>query len=117
MVSERNGTWGEAIEVPGSGALNAGGDASVGSVSCALAGNCAAGGSYADGSRRGQAFVVSERNGTWGKAIEVPGSGILNKGGSGEVRSVSCRSAGNCSAGGTYTDRSGRLQAFVVSNS
>jgi len=117
VVSERNGTWGKAIEVPGSGALNAGGDASVGSVSCALAGNCAAGGFYADGSRRGQAFVVSERNGTWGKAIKVPGSGTLNKGGDASVISVSCRSAGNCAAGGTYRDRSGRLQAFVVSNS
>ena len=115
VVSERNGTWGKAIEVPGSGALNAGGDASVGSVSCALAGNCAAGGFYADGSRRGQAFVVSERNGTWGKAIEVPGSGTLNRGGDANVISVSCRSAGHCAAGGTYRDRFGRLQAFVVS--
>jgi hypothetical protein len=51
---------GNAIEVPGLGALNAGGDAIVNSVSCAAAGNCAAGGSYKDGSGHIQAFVVSQ---------------------------------------------------------
>ncbi len=65
--------------------------------------------------------MVSERNGTWGRAIEVPGTGTLNVGrfafgGSiAGVESVSCRSAGNCGAGGLYTDGSGRIQAFVVS--
>jgi hypothetical protein len=71
-----------------------------------------------DGSGHGQAFVVSERNGTWGKAIEVPGSGALNPGGDGSVNSVSCGSAGNCAAGGEYADRPGippHFQAFVVS--
>ncbi len=115
VVSERNGTWGTAIEVPGSGTLNKGGSAVVGSVSCASPGNCAAGGDYTDGSRHGQVFVVGQTNGTWGKAIEVPGSGTLNKGGSADTFSVSCASAGNCAAGGSYTDGSGRAQAFVVS--
>jgi hypothetical protein len=59
--------------------------------------------------------VVSETNRTWGKAIEVPGSGTLNAGGNASVASVSCASAGNCAAGGTYRDSSGHLQAFVVS--
>jgi len=58
--------------------------------------------------------VVSERNGTWGTAIEVPGSGALNAGGFAGVNSVSCRSAGKCAAGGTYTDGSGHIQAFVA---
>jgi hypothetical protein len=31
------------------------------------------------------------------------------------VKSVSCAPAGNCAAGGFYTDRSGHSQAFVVS--
>jgi hypothetical protein len=115
VVSGRNGTWGTAIEVPGSGTLNAGGAASVTSVSCRSAGNCAAGGIYRDGSFHLQAFVVSGRNGTWGTAIEVPGSGTLNAGGKAEVTSVSCASAGNCAAGGFYVDGSGNFQAFVVS--
>jgi hypothetical protein len=115
VVSERNGTWGKAIEVPGSGSLNAHGDAAVASVSCASAGDCAAGGTYADGHSHLQAFVVSERNGTWGKAIEAPGSAILNRGGNARVTSVSCTSAGTCGAGGSYADGRHHLQAFVVS--
>jgi hypothetical protein len=108
------------LACPGSGALNASGSASVGSVSCASAGNCAAGGFYQDGSGHFQGFVVSERNGIWGKAIEVPGLGTLNKGGDAGVNSVSCRLAGNCAAGGNYADRPGippHFQAFVVSES
>jgi hypothetical protein len=115
VVSERNGTWGKAIEVRGLGSLNKGGRAQLTSVSCGSAGNCAAGGEYTDGSGHLQGFVVSERNGSWGKAIEVPGLGTLNKDGLAGVNSVSCRSAGNCAAGGEYTDGSGRFQAFVVS--
>ena len=40
------GSWGRAIGVPGLAALNTGGLAGVASVSCASAGNCAAGGDY-----------------------------------------------------------------------
>jgi hypothetical protein len=114
VVSERNGTWRKAIEVPGLGALNKSGAAQVSSVSCGSAGNCAAAGSYLDGSGREQAFLVGERNGAWGKAIEVPGLGVLNAGGSAQANSVSCASAGNCAAGGSYTDGSFQQQAFVV---
>ena len=85
MAVERNGRWGTAIEVPGLGALNTGGYAEVNSVSCASAGNCAAGGDYTDRHGDQQGFVAVERNGVWGKAIEVPGLGALNKGGDAEV--------------------------------
>jgi hypothetical protein len=115
VVSERDGSWGTAIEVPGSAALNAGGLALLNSVSCGAMGNCAAGGSYWDSSGHSQAFVVNERNGSWGTAIEVPGSAALNAGGNAGVASVSCTSAGNCAAGGSYTDGSRHVQAFVVS--
>jgi hypothetical protein len=115
VVSQENGTWGKAIEVPGSGALNAGGNAGVLSVSCESAGNCAAGGEYLDSSSHQQAFVVSENNGWWGKAIEVPGSGALNAGGSAQIVSVSCTSAGYCAAGGEYSVASENEVPFVVS--
>jgi hypothetical protein len=112
-VSEVRGSWGRALEVPGTAALNTGGDAEINSVSCASAGNCGAGGFYTDRSGRAQAFVVSQVKGAWGKAIEVPGSAALNTG-TARVTSVSCASAGNCSAVGFYTARSGN-QGFVVS--
>ena len=44
VAVERNGAGAQAIGVPGLGALNTGGFAEVISVSCASAGNCAAGG-------------------------------------------------------------------------
>ncbi len=78
VVSERDGRWGKAIEVPGLGVLNAGGNAQLSSVSCGPAGSCAAGGYYQDSSGHRQAFVVSEQNGAWGTANQVPGLGKLN---------------------------------------
>jgi hypothetical protein len=117
VVRQVNGTWRTAIEVPGTAALNQTGNAEVNSVSCASAGNCSAGGTYTDSSRNMQAFVVSEVNGTWHTALEVPGTATLNQGGNAFVQSVSCASAGNCSAGGGYTDSSGHRQAFVVKES
>jgi hypothetical protein len=55
--------------------------------------------------------------GTWHTAQKVPGAATLNTGGNAFVQSVSCASAGNCSAGGGYTDSSGHRQAFVVTES
>jgi hypothetical protein len=114
VASEQNGRWHRAIQVPGLAALNVGGSGGVESVSCASAGNCAAGGFYTDGSVHDQAWVASERNGRWRRAIEVPGSGALNAGAGGGVRSVSCGSAGNCAAAGSYLDVFHHFQAFVA---
>jgi len=117
VANETGGTWGKAEEVPGTAALNAGGYATVNSVSCASAGNCSAGGSYTTAAPVTQAFVVSETKGTWGQARLVPGSAALNKRGLAQVNSVSCASVGNCSAGGFYLDTSFDTQAFAVSES
>jgi hypothetical protein len=102
VASEKNGRWGKAIEVPGMAALSAALPyAAVDSVSCASAGSCAAGGTYNDGNHQ-QGFVASEHNGRWGKAINIPGLQALNTFGDTSVGSVSCTTAGNCTAGGTY---------------
>jgi hypothetical protein len=108
-VNKVNGTWHKAIAIPGIVALNPGGFAVVASVSCASAGNCSAGGTYTDGSKHVQAFIVNEVNGTWHQAIKVPGTTALEQGGGAGLNSVSCASAGNCSAGGYYNSG-----AFVV---
>jgi hypothetical protein len=120
-------SWGSAIEVPGTAALNVGGFAGVSAISCSSAGNCTAGGSYADGETDplfgdpgDQAFVVSEQGGVWGTAIEVPGLAALNTGAAADVNTVSCASAGNCAVSGHYwaTCDHGQaicLQGFVVS--
>jgi cytochrome c551/c552 len=114
VVTETNGSWGDAVEVPGTATLNSGGYADVTSVSCGAVGACAAVGRYRDGSGHDQAFVAGETNGSWGDAIEVPGTAALNSTGDAVVNSVSCRAAGACTAGGFYFDASGHAQAFVV---
>jgi hypothetical protein len=114
VVSEVHSRWGTAIEVPGTAALNQGGGAAVDSVSCGRPGDCSAGGDYTDSSGHGQAFVISEVHGTWGMAIEVPGTAALNQGGGAGISSVSCGGPGDCSAGGIYIDSSGQGRAFVV---
>ena len=114
VVSQHNGSWGRARRVPGLAVLNTRGDAVLHEVSCGAAGSCSAGGFYTDGSGHGQAFVVSQHNGTWNHAEEVPGTAALNAGGDAVTSSVSCASAGSCSAVGSYKDRSGHHQAFIA---
>jgi hypothetical protein len=116
VADEVDGTWGDAIGVPGLTALGTGGLGEVLSVSCMSAGNCTAGGYYRVSSDNLQAFVVGEAGGTWGNAIEVPGSGTFNTGGLADVTSVSCMSAGNCAAGGLvsiYSSSGDTSQPFV----
>jgi hypothetical protein len=115
VADEKHGVWARARRVPGLEALNAGGDADVQAVSCGSPGNCSAVGTYLDRRDRRQAFVVSERNGVWGKAMEIPGLAALNTGAHVDpIVSVSCASSGYCAAGGAYAVRSVREVAFVV---
>src|SRR5262249_58162689 len=60
-----------------------------------------------------RAVVGRQVNGIGRKAVKVPGTAALNKGDA-QVNSVSCGSAGNCSAGGWYTDSRGYEQLMVV---
>ncbi len=114
-AAQAAGSPGRAIEVPGLATLDQGGHAEVLQVSCGSAGNCAAGGFYHDRHGHGQGFVASERNGTWRRAITVPGLGALRKGTAARVLSVSCSPRGGCAAGGFYGDGHGHQQGFVTS--
>jgi len=105
-VSYINGRWHNAVEIQ---AATTGGL----SISCPSAGNCAVGGSYVDSSRHAEAFVVREVQGTWRKAVEVPGTASLNKGGYAQVNSVSCTFPGNCAVVGFYLDGARVDRAFV----
>lgn len=93
-VSQRHGRWGKPEKIPG---LTD--DTLIESLSCAAPGDCAVGGSARIGSVDG-GFVAVQHNGIWGKAEPVPGLAALNTGRFSYVMSVSCRAAGNCSAGG-----------------
>lgn len=126
VVSQVHGTWGSALRVPGTRRLNSGDQAEVSSVSCASAGNCAAGGGYGVGTFGNkvyddEVFVVSEVNGTWHQALKVPGSGRFNTGHGDAISSVSCGAPGQCSAGGgywgskSYAASEHAAEAFLVS--
>jgi Bacterial Ig-like domain (group 3) len=103
VTDERRGVWGPAQELPGSAALNVGGNLVPNAISCASPGNCAVGGNYTDGSGNIQAWVADEANGVWQDAEELPGTKALNTGGNAMVNSISCAAPGYCAAGGTYT--------------
>jgi hypothetical protein len=114
IATQVNGTWHPAIEVPGTAALNTGGNAGFGSVSCPTAGNCSAGGTYTDSAGHTQVFVVSQVHGTWRTAKEVPGTAALNAGGNAKINTISCAPTGTCTAGGGYADSASHQQAFLV---
>lgn len=61
VASEDNGVWGKLIRLPSLPALNKGGAAEVGSISCPAPGTCAAGGAYTDRSGHHQGFVTQGR--------------------------------------------------------
>jgi hypothetical protein len=117
VVTETGGTWGTAQEVPGSAALNAGGFAEISSVSCSAPGACSAGGEYTNGTPATEVFVVSQTGGTWGTARKVRRIATLNTSGLASITSVSCPSAGNCVAVGSYEDANFDSQAFYVGES
>jgi hypothetical protein len=73
------------------------------SVSCASAGNCTAVGGYVDTANHGQGLSVTETSGVWGTGVKVPLPGDAAASPKGDLGQVSCSSAGNCTAVGTYT--------------
>ena len=57
--------------------------------------------------------MASETKGVWGQATQLPGLKTLAFGSS-SVHMISCPSLGHCSAAGSYEDKNGFGQAFVV---
>jgi hypothetical protein len=98
VVSESGGRWATAVAVPGLAARDAGGAADTTSVSCASAGNCAAGGSFQGRLSALEPFVVSETKGTWRKAVVLRVPAAAENQGVDGITAVSCSSPGNCVA-------------------
>ena len=104
----------QAQLVPGIQQLNAGHAAEVDSVSCWSFGNCLAGGFYTGADHHAHPFIAPDINSTWGQGTEVPGlTNAAPVATAASVLSVSCPAAGDCSAGGFYTDDNQHEQAFV----
>ena len=89
-------------------------------VACASAGNCTAVGDFvrSDDPYIQEAFTVTSIDGEWDEAelVEFP-DGVQSDNPNSALLSVSCVSAGNCTAGGSYTGTDGSsLLAFTVSS-
>jgi hypothetical protein len=96
VLTETAGVWSAGVDAaPTSSA------AWLDSVSCASAGNCTAVGAADDSSGVEQGLLVTETAGSWGPAVEAALPADSANGG-GELDSVSCASAGNCTAVGSY---------------
>jgi hypothetical protein len=111
------GTWGQALPVPGVSALAPGGnplqdDGRATAISCTSPGECTAVGSYSDGAT--WPLVVSQSGGAWGQAEAVPGIAALSSGLGGGLTEISCASAGNCSAAGSYHGSGNISFAFLA---
>lgn len=95
VVTEERGRWGSPRPVPGLAGLDAGRDAGIMALSCAPAGTCGAGGSYAASRSFDRAFVVTSAGGSWSRArpaLAAPGDSA--------VTLMSCVSPLSCTAAG-----------------
>jgi hypothetical protein len=100
LLSENSGTLiASKPSLPADAATTPG--ANVASVSCVSAGTCSAVGIYNDGSHY-HGLLLSESSGVWGDGVKaiLPARGLNVV-----LPAVSCASAGNCVAVGTYFDR------------
>src|SRR2546426_1060419 len=114
LLAERGGTGAGGVKATlpaGAG----GGPVAFRSVSCPSAGNCGAVGVYRDGAGHFQGVLLTESAGTWVAGVEatLPAGAATDP--SVSLPSVSCASAGNCSAAGSYIDSAGNRQGVLFS--
>ena len=117
LINETGGTWSTGVKATAPANAESQQPAvDVGPVSCPSAGDCSAVGDYGDSSGYEQALLLSESGGAWAAGIEAtppandlpyPGPGVV-------LASLSCASAGDCSAVGSYPDRSVNGQGLLL---
>ena len=118
LVGETAGTWSGATvapALPANAAANPEDGMSMGDVSCTSAGNCTAVGDYTDSSGDTEGFRWTETDGAWGTGVETTPPANAESNPQVELASLSCPSAGNCTAVGDYTDSSGDRDGLMLS--
>ncbi len=108
-VTQTSGSWGAGVEVA---PPTAGSEVLITSVSCPTVGGCSAVGRYQEAPLQVVPLLLAQTSGTWAAPVKgtIPDA-QLNP--SVAMSSVSCASAGNCSAVGTYLHRSNAPQGVV----
>jgi hypothetical protein len=87
------------------------------SVSCASVGNCTAVGyfgNYVGSSLNAQGLLVTETSGVWAPGVRAVLPADADSNPDVDLISVSCSSAGDCAAAGTYGDSSGNFQTVLL---
>ncbi len=114
VVNDVRGHWSSGIEVRLPAGTNYNPFATLSQISCASAGNCSAAGSFIDANNVTHALVVDEVAGTWrpGLALATPDNASSYAGA--QLSEVSCSTASNCSAFGTYNTSSGDVETLVA---
>ena len=115
LLTETAGSWAIGTEAVLPANAGASPQAEPAAVSCATAGNCSAVGKYVDSSGNVEGLLLNETAGHWGTGAEAilpanagtPNANVF-------LNSISCPSAGNCSAVGTYDDQSGNTQGLLL---
>jgi hypothetical protein len=115
LFTERSGKWASGVEAALPANADSGLWVSLKSVSCGSAGNCTAVGSYRDSSWEQKGLLLSERSGVWASGAEAALPVNADSDPSVSLESVSCASAGHCTAVGTYVDSSGNRQGLLLS--
>jgi hypothetical protein len=104
VVTERGGTWGAEVPIPGLTQIAPAGDAVATGLSCPKSGYCLVTGIYAYGTKNGSigAFTIWESNGKWGKPAKIPGLPKLSPLGLSIPDQVACSSTHTCVISGIY---------------
>ena len=115
-MTSTGGTWGQVTPIVfANGVQSASPAAYMNSVTCVSAGNCVAVGQFKSSSTYFEAFILTSVGGVWGDATPVTfPSGVRNAAMSDSLDSVSCTTAGNCSAVGSYKNAAGGTEAFTM---
>jgi hypothetical protein len=104
VVTERGGTWGPEVPIPGLTKIAPAGDAVATGLSCPKSGYCLVTGIYAYGKEDGSigAFTIWESNGKWGTPAKIPGLSKLSTLGLVAPAEVACSSTHTCVISGLY---------------
>ena len=112
LLTQTSGVWGTGVDpVP---PTNAGPKLFLESLSCPSAGNCTAVGFYKDSAGSYEGLLLSETEGTWGTGVEATLPANAAPDPEAGLEELSCPSASNCTAIGSYIDSSGIQQGLLL---
>ncbi|HEY6788091.1 MAG TPA: hypothetical protein VI365_12350 [Trebonia sp.] len=119
VVTERGGSWGPEVPIPGLTKIAPAGDTVATGLSCPKSGYCLVAGIYAYGTGDNSigAFTIWESNGTWGTPAKIPGLSKLNTVGLAVPAQVACSSTRTCVISGIYaggTRANPSLSTFIA---